>query len=328
MQKFFIAAIGLFLLTLFSGCFYTVRPSEQVIITSFGKIVGEVVKEPGLHFKLPFIQDVNRIDKRVMEWDGLPLMMQTLDKLYLDVDTFARWRISDPVKYFTSTRDVRTALSRLDTVLGSATQGEIAQNELIELIQTKPVAAIKEVAVPLPTEGGGGAVVARPLKSIQRGRKLIAERIITAVKPGLLTDFGIDLLDLKFKRLNYSRDMQEKIYSRMASERKQIAERFRSEGTGEGSRIEGDRERELKKINSEAYRRVQDIAGKADAEAVKIYAGAYNASPSAADFYQFTRTLETYEKVVDENMTVVLSTDTDLFRMLKGLPPPPPVENK
>ena len=313
-----IVAALLFVGLLF-GSFFVIRPAEQVIITAFGKIVGDPITEPGLHFKIPFVQDVNRIERRVLEWDeGAPMRMPTRDKVYLEIDTFARWRIIEPVKFFLAVRDERTAQSRLDTMIGGATQGEVARHDLVELIRTD-----KERKAPaaLPTVEGSIPMSSSTLPAILNGRKVVANDIVKAVAPRLLQDFGIELLDVQFKRLNYSREVQEKIHGRMSSERSQIAERFRSEGLGEGARIEGERERELKRIQSEAYRKVQEITGKADAEATRTYAAAYSASPAAADFYNFTRTLETYSKIADPNTTIVLSTDSEIYRLMKSLPP-------
>lgn len=322
MKKPLFVITALILTGLLYGCFYIVRPAEQVIITSFGKMVGDPVMEPGLHFKVPFIQDVNRLERRVLEWDGPPQRMPTKDKVYLEVDTFARWRIKDPVKFFVRLRDERTALSRLDTMLGGATQGELARQELVELIRTDMNRKAPELA---PAAEGTVPVGNSTLPPIQNGRHVVAAEIVKSTAPRLLEDFGIELLDLQFKRLNYSREVQEKIHARMSSERAQIAERFRSEGQGEASRIDGERERELKRIQSEAYRKVQEITGKAEAEATRVYAAAYNSNPAAADFYNFTRTLETYSNVVDQNTTIVLSTDSDLYRLMKSLPAAPTV---
>ncbi len=320
MKRYLILAAALAAGILTYASTYVLYPAEQAIITAFGKIEGDPVTEPGLHFKTPFIQTVNRIDRRVLEWDSPPQRMPTRDKVYLEIDTFARWRIADPVKFFLAVRDERTAQSRLDTMLGGATQGEVARHDLVELIRTDKD---RKAPVAAPTAEGSMPASLSTLPAIQNGRKVISSEIVKAAAPRLLQDFGIELLDLQFKRLNYSREVQAKIHSRMSSERSQIAERFRSEGKGEAAKIEGERERELKRIQSEAYRRVQEITGKADAEATRIYAGAFNSSPAAAEFYNFTRTLETYSKITDPNFTVVLSTDSELFRLMKSMPPAP-----
>ena len=244
--------------------------------------------------------------------------MPTRDKVYLEIDTFARWRIKDPVKFFLAVRDERTAQSRLDTMIGGTTQGEVARQDLVELIRTDKT---RKTPAALPVVEGSDPITISTLPEIKSGRHVVANDIVKAVAPRLLQDFGIELLDVQFKRLNYSREVQEKIHGRMSSERSQIAERFRSEGMGAAARIEGERERELRRVQSEAYRKVQEITGKADAEATKTYATAYNSSPAAADFYNFTRTLETYGKIADPNTTIVLSTDSEIYRLMKTLPP-------
>ena len=297
---------------------FTVNPTEQVIVTQFGRVVREPILEPGLYFKLPLLQDVNRFERRILEWDGPPEKMPTRDKVYLHIDTYARWRIVDPMKFFVSLRDERSAQSRLDDMIGGATMGTVARHDLMEIIRTN-----KDLkGPPLPEFQNSGDNIAT-LEKIREGRLVVEKQILDSAAPRLRSDFGIELLDVRFKRLNYSADVEEKIHARMISERKQIAERFRSEGAGEAARISGDRERELRKIESEAYRKIQEIRGKAEAEAVAIYAGAYNASPEAAGFYDFQRTLETYQKVMDRDTTVVLSTDSDLYRLFKSMEPAP-----
>jgi modulator of FtsH protease HflC len=322
MKRPLFAFFAVLAISVIGGAFYIVPMTEQVIITQFGRPIGEPITEPGLHFKMPFIQDVNRIEKRVLEWDGQPLRMQTRDKVFINVDSFARWRIVDPLKFLVSLRDERTALSRLDDLIGGTTQGEVAKHDLIELIRTDkdrktpPVVAELSEAI---RAGTGGS-----LRPIKLGRRIIEEEIKKHAAPRILSDFGIELLDVRCKRLNYGEDVQAKIYERMASERKQIAEAFRSEGLGEAARINGDRQREVSRISSEAYRKVAEINGKADAEATRIYAEAYNSSPQAVEFYSFQRSLETFGKIIDSETTMVLSTDAELFKMMKTLTPTPP----
>lgn len=294
---------------------YTVDEVEQVIITQFGKPVGVPVIEAGLKFKVPFIQQVNPIDKRVLEWDGAPSDMPTKDKLYISVDLFARWKIVDPLQYFLRLRDERSAQSRLDDILGSETRNAVAKHELIEIIRTSKDRVPLRDAVLSSTEqeSNMGALV-----PIEKGRKLVEQEIFTAAaeKVGV---FGIELLDIRFKRINYNESVRPKIYDRMISERRQIAERFLSEGNGEAARIRGNRVRDLNKIQSEAYRQVEEIRGLADAKATEIYASAYNQSPQSVEFYEFTRTMASYPDIIGESTTVVLSTDSDLFKFLKGM---------
>ena len=296
---------------------YTVNEVEQMIITQFGKPVGEPVTTAGLKFKVPYIQDVNPIDKRVLEWDGPPADMPTKDKLYISVDLFARWRITDPLQYFLRLRDERSAQSRLDDILGSETRNAIAKHELIEIIRTtKDRVPLRDA---LLTDAERKQDIGS-LVPIQKGRKLVEAEIFAAAADKVRV-FGIELLDIRFKRINYNESVRPKIYDRMISERRQIAERFLSEGNGEAARIRGNRVRDLNKIQSEAYRQVEEIRGVADAKATEIYASAYNQSPESAAFYEFTRTMQAYQSIIGENTTLVLSTDSELFKFLKGMTP-------
>ncbi|MEZ5453146.1 MAG: protease modulator HflC [Thiothrix sp.] len=312
-----LAALLTFLLF---NAFYTVGEAQQVIITQFGKPVGEPVTEAGLKMKLPFIQEVNRIDKRILEWDGNPSDMPTKDKLYISVDLFARWRITEPLQYFLRLRDERSALSRLDDILGSETRNAVAKHELIEIIRTTkdriPLQdpTLGEGADATGNQPGGNAVGV--LVPIRKGREQVEQEIFKAAADKVQV-FGIELLDIRFKRINYNASVQPKIFERMISERRQIAERFRSEGNGEAARIRGNMTRDLNKIQSEAYRKVEEIRGEGDAKAAEIYASAYNQSPASAKFYEFTRTMDAYQSIVTDDSTLVLSTDSDLFRFLK-----------
>ena len=310
--------LSLAMLILGLGSVYQVHITETVILTQFGKLVGEPVTDPGLHFKIPFVQDVNRVEKRILEWDGPPVRMTTRDKVFLQVDTFARWSVKDPLQYFLSLRDERRAQSRLDDIIAGATLNCVARYDLIELIRSEKD---RKVSPDLPKmENGTGPV--STIFPIKRGRASLEKEIMEEANPSLVS-LGIELHDVRFKRLNYSEETQRKIYDRMVSERAQIAEQFRSEGGGEAARINGDRERELKKIQSEAYQKVQTIRGNADAEAAKTYAAAFNSSPEAAEFYSFQKTLDTYEEVIAGDTTLVLSTDSDIYSLMKRLPPLP-----
>ena len=296
---------------------YTVSEVEQMIITQFGKPVGEPVTTAGLKFKMPFIQEVNPIDRRVLEWDGSPSDMPTKDKLYISVDLFARWRITDPLQYFLRLRDERSAQSRLDDILGSETRNAIAKHELIEIIRTtKDRVPLRDTFL----TDAERKLDMGSLVPIQKGRKLVEQEIFTAAAEKVRV-FGIELLDIRFKRINYNESVRPKIYDRMISERRQIAERFLSEGNGEAARIRGNRVRDLNKIQSEAYRQVEEIRGVADAKATEIYAKAYNQSTQAVAFYEFTRTMQSYKSTIAENTTLVLTTDSDLFKFLKGMNP-------
>lgn len=314
-KQFTLLSILLLGLIILGSSTYTVDEVEQVIITQFGKPVGKPIVEAGLKFKVPFIQEVNPIDKRVLEWDGAPSDMPTKDKLYISVDLFARWRIVDPLQYYLRLRDERSAQSRLDDILGSETRNAVAKHELIEIIRTtKDRVPLRDTGLPsTEQESNMGELV-----PIDKGRKLVEQEIFNsaAEKVGV---FGIELLDIRFKRINYNESVRPKIYDRMISERRQIAERFLSEGNGEAARIRGNRVRDLNKIESEAYRKVEEIRGLADAKATEIYARAYNQSPQSVEFYEFTRTMASYPAVIGDNTTIVLSTDSDLFKFLKGM---------
>jgi modulator of FtsH protease HflC len=309
-----IVPLAILLLFAVLGSFYAVNQTEQVIITQFGKPVGDPITEPGLHFKLPLVQTISRIDKRFLEWDGAPVAIPTRDKTYIHVDTFARWRINDPKTYFVRLHDERSAQSRLEDILGSETRNAIAKHDLIEIVRTdknrKPLR--DENLKNMPT--GVGTIGVLP--SIQFGRLKIEEEI-KAAAAAKLAEFGIELLDLRLKRVNYNPDVLDRIYQRMISERRQIAQRFRSEGEGEAARIAGQKERDLNEIQSTAYRQVQQIRGQADAKATEIYAHAYTQNPQAAEFYTFLKSMETYRKVLTKDSTLVLSTDSDLFGLLK-----------
>ena len=307
---------------LISSSAYTVDQTEQVFVTQFGKPVGTPINsnpeinEAGLHFKLPFIQQVNRIEKRILEWDGPATEMPTRDKLYITVDNFARWRISDPQTYFEKLRDERSALSRLDDIIGSETRNVIASHDLIEVIRsTKDRKPVRDAVLAEANPNLNN------LPPIQFGRNALDLQILAAAQPKVKS-WGIELLDVRFKRINYKAGVIEKIYARMASERQQIADRFRSEGAGEAAKILGRKERDLLSIQSEAYRKEQEIKGKADAQATGIYASAYNSSATAADFYQFVKTLETYNKTLGKDTTTIFTSNSDLFRLFKHIETP------
>ncbi len=314
-----IVALALLALVCFSvltGSFYTVRETETAILTQFGRPIGEPITEPGLHFKVPFIQTVNRIEKRVLEWDGPANEMPTKDKTYVEVDTFARWRIADPAKYFVGLRDERSAQSRLEDIIGSEVRAAVASHELIEIIRSQKGRALTED----PQKKGAGAATIMPVA--QRGRLEIEHDILTASAPKL-APLGLELLDVRIKRVSYNSQVLDRIYKRMISERQQIAQRFRSEGEGEAARILGKKDRDLREVESTAYKQVQQVQGEADAEASRIYAEAYNQSPAAAEFYGFLKTLETYRKILGPGTSVIFSTDSDLFRLLKKSQPAP-----
>jgi membrane protease subunit HflC len=309
-RLFLILVFGVGLVALMSAS-YTVQETEQVIITQFGKPSLQPITQAGMHFKLPFIQEVNRVDKQILSWDGPRSEMPTRDKLYISVDTYARWRITRPLEYFRRLRDERSAQSRLDDILGSETRNAVAKHDLIEVIRTtKDRQPARDESLTESAESRIGV-----LHPIRKGRKMIEQEIQLAAK-SKLAEFGIELLDVRFKRINYNPSVVEKIYERMVSERQQIASRFRSEGEGEAAKILGDKERDLSVIESEAYRTVEEMRGAADAKATAIYAAAYSPTAEARSLYEFVKTMETYGKIIGKDDTLVFSTGGDLFRFL------------
>ncbi len=307
----FVVAVAFIVLLALSGAFFTVAETEQIVITQFGQPVGKPITQAGLHFKIPFIQTVNRIEKRVLEWDGPSTEMPTKDKLYILVYAFGRWRISDPLEYFLRLRDERSAQSRLEDILGSEMRNTVARHPLAELIRTTNRTPIQDEVV--ATALGNTSI----LTPIEDGRLKLELEIAKSARQKLEA-FGIELLDVRFKRIDYNRDVSRKIFDRMISERRQIAERFRSEGAGEAARVLGTKERDVKRIDSEAYEKVQAIQGKADGEATAIYAKAFNQTAEAREFFTFQRALEVYKVSFLRNTSLVLTTDSSLLKYFKG----------
>ncbi len=311
LKTIILSVIIFIILVVLISAAYIVNETEQVIITQFGKPIGDPVTSPGIHFKLPFIQDAHFFDKRFLEWDGDPNQIPTKDKRFIWVDTYARWRIVDPLRFFQRVRDERGAQSRLDDILDGETRNAIANHLLVEIIRSTNRTFEESVEL----EAGEESEIFIKIKS---GRADITRSIIEAAKPRLL-ELGIELIDLRFKRINYVEEVRQKIFERMISERQRIADKFRSEGQGEAARILGEKERELKRIQSEAYRTAQEIKGKADAEATAIYARAYNQSSQAREFYRFLKTMETYRTTLTDKDWLVISTKSDFFRYLQRL---------
>jgi len=316
--RYLLIALGLILFLTVTGAFYVVQETEQVLITQFGEPVGAPTTSAGLKMKVPFIQEVNRLEKRVLEWDGPSAEMPTRDKLYINVDAFGRWQIKDPLQFFLRLKDERRGQSRLDDILGSEMRNTIARHDLVEVVRTTS----RKAAVDPTLQGTVGSAGLAP---IRLGRVVLENEVFEAAK-GKLAEFGIELLDVRFKRINYNAAVATKIFERMMSERRQIADRFRSEGAGEAAKILGQKERDLRQIESEAYRQTQVLQGKADAEATAIYATAFNSSPQAREFYEFLRAMETYKTSFSKDTTAVLTTDSGLLRFLKtGTPGAAPV---
>jgi membrane protease subunit HflC len=292
------------LLILVASATYVVNETQQVVVTQFGRVVGEPVTDPGLHFKAPFVQKANYYEKRFLEWDGDPNQIPTKDKRFIHVDTYARWRINDPRLFRERLETETLAQSRLDDILDGETRNTVAKHNLIEVVRSTN----REFDATAEIDQGE---MAESLE-IESGRSQLALEVLEAASAGVM-DLGIEVLDFRFKRITYQADVQRNVYDRMISERQRIAERFRSEGGGESARINGEKERQLKEITSEAYRQAQEIKGRADAEAARIYARAYNRDP---EFYRFLKTMETYRETIDADTTLVLTTDGDFYRYL------------
>ena len=306
--KLIIGVVVVFLILLSQGLFM-VDETKQVVVTQFGKPIGDPITKPGLRWKIPLIQDANYFPKNLLEWDGDPGQVPTLDKTFIYVDTFARWKIVDPLLFFQTATNVMGALARLDDIIDAAVRNLISSQPLIETVRwTNRNLDTSEAGVERVEE-------LSPLGEVKLGRAKIIKAILEQVHPKL-KGFGIQLVDVKIKRVNYVEEVQRTVYDRMIAERKQIAEKFRSEGEGEARKIEGNQEKELKQIRSEAYKTAQEIKGKADAEATWIYAKAYNRDP---DFYSFIKTLDIYKETMDKESSLVLSTDSDFLRYFKSL---------
>ena len=293
------------ILFVFLSSVYVVDETEQIIITQFGKAIGEPTTEPGIGFKIPVIQKINRFPKNLLAWDGDPDQVNTLDKTYLWVDTFARWKIVDPLKYFETVHYEQEAQARLDGILNSSIRNAITSNYLIETVRNSN----RELDISDQAED-----TASMMGDVEIGRGQIAKGVIEEAQPKL-DKFGIELVDLKIKRLNYVEEVRRSVYGRMVAERNQIAEKYRSEGQGEARKIEGEMEREMKRITSEAYRTAEEIRGNADAQATLIYSQSFGRSP---EFYSFLNTLDIYKDVMGKDSTLVLSTDSEFLKYFKG----------
>jgi len=304
-----VAVVVIGVILTFASSAFIVNETEQVIITQFGKPVRDPIVTPGIHFKIPFIQDTHLFDKRFLEWDGNPNQVPTKDKRFIWVDTYARWRIADPLLFFQRVNNEMGAHSRLDDILDGEVRNAIARHDLVELIRSTN-------REPQVSEDLTAGEQADTFLQIEIGRDQITRSIIE-VASQRTSELGIELMDLRFKRINYVEEVQNKIFDRMISERQRVAERYRSEGQGEASKILGDKERDLKKIQSEAYRKAQEIIGEADAEAAAIYAKAYNQNKESQDFYRFIKTMETYETAFSEKDWLILSTKGDFLKFLE-----------
>ena len=300
-----IVIVGIVILIVLLSSFYIVTEKNQVIITQFGEPIGDAITSPGLHMKVPFIQIANKFEKRWLEWDGDANEIPTKDKKYIWVDTYARWRISNPLVFFQRVTNERGAQTRIDDIIDGVTRDTVANFDLIEIVRStnRDFEMTEEAAILEVTSA-----------KIETGRDRIAQLILE--KSSQITpEIGVELRDVRIKRVNYVKAGQEEVFTRMIAERQRIAAKYRSEGDGESAKVRGEKERELKKIQSEAYRKAQEIRGKADADATRIYARAYNLDP---EFYQFMKTLETYVASMDKETWLILTTETEFFRYLKS----------
>jgi membrane protease subunit HflC len=307
--KGIVAAIaGMALLVLYLSA-YVVNETEQAVITQFGKVIGKPITSPGLRFKTPLIQKVTYFPKNLLTWDGDPGQIPTLEKTYIWVDAFALWRIVDPVKFFQTVTNELTAKARLDDIIDPSIRNAVTSYRLIEMVRNsnRKLDTMEIGLDDIQKEQAANY-------AITTGRQKITRQILAQAKPKL-EKFGIELVDVKIKRINYVDQVRKSVYDRMIAERNQIAEKYRSEGQGEAQKIQGDKERDLKQISSEAYRKAQEIKGKADAEATRIYADAYNVDP---DFYSFYKTLQTYRSTLGGKSELVLSTRSEFLKYIKG----------
>jgi membrane protease subunit HflC len=313
MGAFIGVVIAVFLILLLSGAFYTVSEWEQVVITQFGKPIGKPKTEAGLRFKIPFIQEIHRYEKRIMRWDGDPKEIPTRDKRFIYVDTTARWRIVDAQKFLEVVGTYNQAYAKLDDIIDAVLRDYVSANPLVELVRTTN-------EMPTVEEGEGKVLSPFPeataLETVRLGREKITRAILLEASKAM-SAFGMDLVDVRIKRINYIERVRTKVYERMVSERKRKAAQFRSEGEGQKAEILGEMDKELKSIISGAYRTAEEIRGKADAEATRIYGDAYNQDPA---FYAFFKTLETYKEAAYKNAFVILGTDSDYYRFLKNIP--------
>lgn len=306
MKRILLIIAGTVLAAVVLGGLYVVDETEQVVITQFGEAVGEPVKKPGLHLRIPFVQKVNRFRKNLLEWDGEPGQVPTQEKTFIWVDTFARWRIFDPLKFFEQVNNETSAHKKLDDIIDAAVRNLVTSNNLRETVRSSNRTMYFSEAYDTTKSDSSRY-------KIELGRAAMSDQIMDQAAPKL-KEFGIELVDVRFKRINYVEEVLKNVYDRMIAERKQIAERFRSEGKGESSRIAGEKEKELKRIHSEAYREAQQIKGVADATAADIYASAYNRD---REFYSFVKTMDLYRASLDSTSWAVLSTKNDFLKYLK-----------
>ena len=307
-KSIFLAVFILIVLIGFNSSAFIVKEKDQVIITQFGRPVRKAITKPGMYFKIPFIQVANYFESRYMEWNGDPNQVPTKDKKFIFVDTYARWQITDPLQFFKRLTNERGAQSRIDDILDGETRDFIANNDIEETVRTSN-------RVPESTDN---EIIGDSLEKINVGRDKIQQMILVSANKQT-ADLGIKILDFRFKRINYVQEVQDQVYERMKSERYRIADKFRSEGQGEASRINGEKERELKKIQSLAFRDAEIIKGKADANAASIYSKAYDRSNQSRSLYSFLKSMETFEETFNGKTSIFISTDSEMYKYLKKM---------
>ena len=298
-----------------SGAFFVVSESEQVVLTQFGEPIGNSITHAGLYFKLPFVQTANYFEKRILQWNGDPNQIPTRDKRYIWVDTTARWRIVDALKFMQSVGNEETAQARLDDIIDAAARDAISNADLIEAVRNSNRLLEKNSSGKVADDNDLQGLNDEALERVSEGREAITRDILKRAS-ALMPSFGIELVDMRIKRISYVQDVRKKVFDRMISERKRAAEQFRSEGQGKKAEIEGQMSKELNDIQSGAYRKAQEIIGEADAKAIKIYADAYNNDP---EFYSFLKTLDTYKTTIGADSTLLLTTDSDYFEYIKRI---------
>ena len=306
-----ILIIAIPLLIIVASMFYVVHEGEQVVITQFGEPVKQTA-EAGLKIKTPFIQQVNRFQKRILEWDGSANEITTKDKRFIFLDTTARWRITDVLAFYQALRTEDNAQSRLDDIIDSASRDLVTGQRLIEMVRDSNRILNRSLEAVEEEEGGGSS---EPLERIEIGREKIRQMILEKAQQSLPKEFGIELIDVQIKRINYVESVRRQVFARMISERERIAAQYRSEGEGEAAQIMGQKQKELQRIESEAYKKAEQIKGSTDAEAIQIYAEAHGKDP---EFFSFLQTLETYRKTIGQNTRLILATDSDLYQYLKS----------
>jgi len=309
MKRGIIIIIAVALLIIIADGFYVLDETEQVIITQLGKPVGNAITSAGLKFKMPLFQKVNKFEKRILEWDGDAKQIPTSDKRYIWLDSFSRWKIVDPLKFYETTRTEMQAHSRLDDIISGTTRDIISSNQLLEIVRNT------NRSLEFTSEYDEKTSLEVVEDNIEMGRRNIADRIFEIAKTQI-EEYGIELIDVRIKRVNYVQEVRVKVYERMISERNKIAARYRSEGEGNSAEILGKMQRELDQIQSEAYKQAQTIIGEADASAIKIYADAYNKDP---EFFSFLKTMEAYEKTLDDKNTLIMTSDSEFYKYLKKI---------